>query len=91
MEKSWVSLAFKSILTVDLACTKKAYKNETAIAGLDMLARLIKELQLPTANKDLPILARKLRKMGFCGRHFTRSPSVIGSSPIGGATKLSPR
>jgi len=38
MEKSWVSLAFKSISTVDLACTKKAYKNETAIAGLDMLA-----------------------------------------------------
>jgi hypothetical protein len=38
MEKSWVSLAFKSISTVDLACTKKAYKSETAIAGLDMLA-----------------------------------------------------
>jgi len=38
MEKSWVSLAFKSISTVNLACTKKAYKNETAIAGLDMLA-----------------------------------------------------
>jgi len=38
MEKPWVSLAFKSISTVNLACTKKAYKNETAIAGLDMLA-----------------------------------------------------
>jgi len=38
MEKSWVSLAFKSISNVDLACTKKAYKSETAIAGLDMLA-----------------------------------------------------
>ena len=37
-EKSWVSLAFKSISTVDLACTKKAYKNETAIADLEMLA-----------------------------------------------------
>jgi len=38
MEKSWVSFSFKSISTVDLACTKKAYKNEAAIAGLGMLA-----------------------------------------------------
>jgi hypothetical protein len=38
MEKSWVSFSFKSISTVDLACKGRAYKNETAIAGLDMLA-----------------------------------------------------
>jgi hypothetical protein len=38
MEKSWVSLAFKSISTVDLACKGRSHKNETAIAGLDMLA-----------------------------------------------------
>ncbi|MCJ7718545.1 hypothetical protein MUO69_01280 [Candidatus Bathyarchaeota archaeon] len=38
MEKSWVSLAFKSISNVDLACKGRAHKNETAIAGLDMLA-----------------------------------------------------
>ena len=38
MEKSWVSLAFKSISTVDLACKGRAHKNETAIVGLDMLA-----------------------------------------------------
>jgi len=38
MEKSWVSLAFKSISNVDLACKGRVHKNETAIAGLDMLA-----------------------------------------------------
>jgi hypothetical protein len=38
MEKPWVSFSFKSISTVDLACTKKAYESETAIAGLDVLA-----------------------------------------------------
>ena len=38
MEKPWVSFSFKSISTVNLAHTKKAYKNEAAIAGLDMLA-----------------------------------------------------
>lgn len=38
MEKPWVSLAFKSISTVDLACKRSAHKNETAIAGLDMPA-----------------------------------------------------
>jgi hypothetical protein len=46
MEKSWVSLAFKSISTVDLACTKKAYKNETAIADLDMLADRVRARDL---------------------------------------------
>ena len=28
MEKSWVSFSFKSISTVDLACTKKPYKKK---------------------------------------------------------------
>ena len=38
MEKPWVSFSFKSIPNVDLACKGRAHKNETAIAGLDMLA-----------------------------------------------------
>jgi hypothetical protein len=39
-----------------------------AIAGLDMLARLIKKLQLPTANRDLSILGQKTKKKGgFAG------------------------
>jgi len=39
-----------------------------AIASLDMLARLIKNLQLPTANRDLPILGQKTKKKDeVCG------------------------
>ena len=60
---------------MDLACIKKAYKNEMAIASLDMLARLIKNLQLPTANRDLPILGQKTKKKDeVCGRivHYKR-------------------
>jgi hypothetical protein len=36
-EKSWLSLSFKSNPNVDLASKGRAHKNETAIAGLDML------------------------------------------------------
>ena len=37
-EESWLSLSFKSNPNVDLAYKGRAHKNETAIAGLDMLA-----------------------------------------------------
>jgi hypothetical protein len=37
MKKSSSSFSFKSNPNVDLACKGRAHKNETAIAGLDML------------------------------------------------------